>query len=80
MQDSYIAQVKVQSHRRQVKVSVTCSRISDIPISDFASVHDKVKENRKNVLLKQLDSAVSSIEATANTGLNHGLIGSAFCQ
>ena len=43
------------------------SRIEELPISDFAGVNDKVKENRKNVLLRQLDSAISNVEAASNT-------------
>lgn len=45
------------------------SRISDasqIPTSDFAGANNKVKENRRNTMINQLDSAIASIEAAAN--------------
>ena len=41
--------------------------ISEIPGKDFAGANTKVQESRKNVLLKQLDSAIFSIEAAAKT-------------
>jgi beta propeller repeat protein len=45
----------------------TKSRIMDTPTSDFAGANDKVKENRKNAMLHQFDSAIANIEAAANT-------------
>jgi len=59
-------------------LEVSSGRIADMPLSDFAGATDKVKENRKTVLLKQLDSAISSIEAAANT--ENVKLKSRFCQ
>ena len=39
--------------------------ISEIPAKDFAGVNTKVQESRKNVLLKQLDSAIVDIESAS---------------
>ena len=41
------------------------SRITDTPTSDFAGANNKVKENRRNAMLHQLDSAIANIEAAA---------------
>jgi len=40
---------------------------SQIPTSDFAGANNKVKENRRNTMINQLDSAIANIEAAANT-------------
>jgi beta propeller repeat protein len=48
-------------------LQVVKSRIVDTPTSDFAGANDKVKENRKNAMLHQLDSAFTGIEAAAYT-------------
>jgi beta propeller repeat protein len=45
----------------------TKSRIVDTPTSDFAGANNKVKENRKNAMLRQFDSAITNIEAAVNT-------------
>jgi TolB protein len=43
------------------------SRIADTPTSDFAGANIKVKENRRNAILNQLDSAIISIENAVDT-------------
>jgi hypothetical protein len=43
------------------------NRIADLSTSDFAGANDKVKENRRNALINQLDSAIADVEAVVNT-------------
>ena len=43
------------------------SRIADTPTSDFAGAKSKVRENRRNAMLHQLDSAIADVEAAAYT-------------
>jgi TolB protein len=40
---------------------------SQFPTSYFAGANNKVKENRRNAMIHQLDSAIASIEDAANT-------------
>jgi hypothetical protein len=40
---------------------------SQFPTSYFAGANNKVKENRRNAMIHQLDSAIASIEAAACT-------------
>ena len=41
--------------------------IADMATSDFAGANDKVRENKRNALLNQVDSALADIEAAVNT-------------
>lgn len=43
------------------------STIVNMPTSDFAGANNKVKENRRNAMLNQVDSALASVEAAVNT-------------
>lgn len=45
----------------------TKSKIVDTPTSNFTGANSKVKENRKNAMLEQFDSAITTIEAATNT-------------
>jgi len=38
-----------------------------MPTRDFAGANDKVRENRRNAMLNQVDSALANVEAAANT-------------
>ncbi|MEJ2242037.1 MAG: hypothetical protein P8Y18_07845 [Candidatus Bathyarchaeota archaeon] len=44
----------------------TMGWILETPIGDFAGANDKVKENRKEALLDQFDSAITNIDAAVN--------------
>lgn len=43
------------------------SRILEVPTDGFAGANYKVKENRRNTLLNQLDSAIASIDFAVNS-------------
>jgi TolB protein len=45
----------------------TKSRIVDTPMSGFSGANNKVKENRKNVMINKLDSGIANVEAAVNT-------------